>query len=51
MLLGRRDELFENRFAHFGYMLDLLRQADRKLSRSENDYHGIKRLIINPIHG
>jgi|TARA_B100000035_G_scaffold249546_1_gene218401 hypothetical protein len=51
MLLGRRDELFENRFAHFGYMLDLLRQADVKLSRSENDYNGIKRLIIDPIHG
>jgi len=51
MLFGRRDELFENRYAHFGYMLDLLEQADKKISRSENDYYGIKTLVIDPIHG
>ena len=51
MLFGRRDASFENRFAHFGYMLDLLEQADKKMSKFENEYSGIKRMVIDPIEG
>ena len=51
MLFGRRDASFEHRFAHFAYMLDLLEQAKVKVSIFENDYSGIKRMVIDPIEG